>query len=92
MEWIKPPTDNLYKFIFVAGLLFAGWSLYEHSKAGEKANSLQEQYSKDRINLIVLRHIDPDGLQFMMHRWDDGVERLGAIKRQVGNVSSDFKQ
>jgi hypothetical protein len=53
MDWIKPPTDNLYKFVFIAGLLVAGFAVYWRYKVAESMSALNGDFDKDYIELVV---------------------------------------
>lgn len=46
MEFLKPPTDNLYKFAFVGGLLLSGLSVYESSENHHSNQLAIDQYNK----------------------------------------------
>ena len=53
MEWLKPPTDNLYKFVFVAGLLIAGFAVYWLYRISDSANELGTKYISDLTTFEV---------------------------------------
>ena len=46
MPTLNPPTDNLYKFIAISGLVFIGLSVYIQSDADAEKRAALAQYTK----------------------------------------------
>lgn len=103
MEYFKPPTDNLYKFIAISGLLFMGVAFYIHVfYMGEtldrfNANQLRliDIWSEYRILALQgfpTKQVDSLALKVNVHwigEWQWSEEQLSQMLKDCEGISQE---
>ena len=80
---IRPPTDNLYKFMAIAGIITVLFSLFYFSDRGSDLET-----KKDSFNLM--NGLIAKEMSFLIDDLDYFIDDLGGIKEDIMNGSLDL--